>query len=121
MDFGIVDAGKIPLFDDIESDLQTMCIDAVLNRDSDNIVERLLEKCEEIRAEKSDGPKVKVLDEWRTKSVEERLSHALVKGIDKFVTEDAEEIRQNKEKYPLTLNIIEGPLMDGMNIVGDRF
>eukprot|EP01083_Nonionella_stella_P290608 988805_1 len=124
MDFGIVDAGKIPLFDDIESDLREMCIDAVLNRDPENIVERLLEKCELIKAEKETGggkAAQKKIDEWRTKSVEKRLSHALVKGIDKYVELDAEEIRHNKDKYPFTLNIIEGPLMDGMNIVGDRF
>merc|ERR1712190_443050 len=88
---------------------------------TENIVERLLDKCEAIRAEKTEPGKAKKVDEWRTKSVEERLSHALVKGIDKYVTDDAEEIRQDKDKYPYTLNIIEGPLMDGMNIVGDRF
>ncbi len=98
-----------------------MCIDAVLNRDPENIVERLLEKCELIKAEKETGggkAAQKKIDEWRTKSVKERLSHALVKGIDKYVELDAEEIRHNKDKYSFTLNIIEG---DGMNIVGDRF
>ena len=122
MDFGIVDAGRIPLFDDIENDLREMCIDAILNRDPDNIVERLLEKCELIKSEKeSGGNNKKKIDEWRTKSVEDRLSHALVKGIDKYINEDTEEARIKKDKYPFTLNIIEGPLMDGMNIVGDRF
>ena len=113
--------GKIPLFDDIESGLRSMCIDAVLNLDSANIVERLLEKCEAIKLEKTSGKLEKKIDEWRLESVEKRLSHALVKGIDKYVVSDAEEIRHNKEKYPFTLNIIEGPLMDGMNIVGHRF
>eukprot|EP00484_Ammonia_sp_Unknown_P030342 CAMPEP_0197032868 /NCGR_PEP_ID=MMETSP1384-20130603/11421_1 /TAXON_ID=29189 /ORGANISM="Ammonia sp." /LENGTH=1402 /DNA_ID=CAMNT_0042462583 /DNA_START=117 /DNA_END=4325 /DNA_ORIENTATION=- len=121
MDFGIVDAGGIPLYDDLESDLREMCIDAVLNRDPENIVERLLTKCELIKAEKETPGAAKKVDEWRTQSVEQRLAHALIKGIDKFVDQDVEEARQKKDKYPLVLNIIEGPLMDGMNIVGDRF
>eukprot|EP00485_Elphidium_margaritaceum_P001558 CAMPEP_0202687622 /NCGR_PEP_ID=MMETSP1385-20130828/3278_1 /ASSEMBLY_ACC=CAM_ASM_000861 /TAXON_ID=933848 /ORGANISM="Elphidium margaritaceum" /LENGTH=1417 /DNA_ID=CAMNT_0049342449 /DNA_START=17 /DNA_END=4270 /DNA_ORIENTATION=+ len=121
MDFGIVDAGGIPLFDDLESDLREMCVDAILNRDTDNIVERLLSKCEAIKAEGKGESVAKKLDEWRTLPVAKRLAHALIKGIDKYIDEDVEEARAQKENYPLVLNVIEGPLMDGMNIVGDRF
>ena len=98
-----------------------LCIDAVQNKDPENIVERLLEKCEAIKLEKVSGGAKKAVDEWRTQSVEERLKYALIKGIDKFIDEDAEECRIKKDLYPQTLHVIEGPLMDGMNVVGDRF
>ena len=62
-----------------------------------------------------------MVDDWKSKSVEERIEHALIKGIDKHIVEDTEEARQDKHKYPRPLNVIEGPLMRGMSIVGDLF
>ncbi|ETO29960.1 hypothetical protein RFI_07160 [Reticulomyxa filosa] len=118
MDFGIVNAGSLPVYDDIEKDLRDMCEDAVLCKDSDNIVERLLQKCEEIKAKRKGGQKNLEEEAWRKESAEKRLGHALVKGIDKYIDEDVEEARV---KYPSPLSVIEGPLMDGMNIVGDMF
>ena len=64
---------------------------------------------------------MEVVDDWKSKSVEERIEHALIKGIDKHIVEDTEEARQDKHKYPRPLNVIEGPLMRGMSIVGDLF
>lgn len=123
MDFGIVNAGALPIFEDIEIDLRNMCIDAVLNKDTDNIVERLLNKAELIKKEKVllKGGKIKKEEEWRKYNLKKRLGHSLVKGIDKYILKDVEEAFNDKKTYPRPLNIIEGPLMDGMNIVGDLF
>ncbi len=114
MDMGIVNAGLIEVYDEIPKDLLEHVEDVLLNRKPD-ATERLLAFAENV---KGDG-KVKVIDNsWRETSVEERLKHALVKGVVDFIEEDTEEARQ---KYDKPLHVIEGPLMDGMNVVGDLF
>ncbi|HEY2623918.1 MAG TPA: methionine synthase [Dyella sp.] len=115
MDMGIVNAGALMIYDDLPEDLRERVEDVVLNRRADG-TERLLEI-----AEKFKGKKGEVIVEnlvWREKPVRERLSHALVHGIDQFVTEDTEEARQLSTR---PLDVIEGALMDGMNVVGDLF
>ncbi|KAI8063784.1 methionine synthase [Gongronella butleri] len=117
MDMGIVNAGFLTVYDDIPKDLLQLCEDAVWNRDPD-VTEKLLEYA---KAHSKDAKKDEDQEEWRTWPVTERISHALVKGIMKHILEDTEEARQDKEKYPRALNVIEGPLMSGMNVVGDLF
>ncbi|KAI8093461.1 methionine synthase [Halteromyces radiatus] len=117
MDMGIVNAGFLTVYDDIPKDLLTLCEDAVWNRDPE-VTEKLLEYA---KAHSKDAKKDEDLEEWRTWPVTDRITHALVKGIMKFILEDTEEARQDKEKYPRALNVIEGPLMAGMNVVGDLF
>jgi 5-methyltetrahydrofolate--homocysteine methyltransferase len=114
MDMGIVNAGMIAVYDDIPKDLLELVEDVILNRRPD-ATERLTTFAEGI---KSKGKKVEEDLAWRKEPVEKRLAHALVKGIVDFIDQDAEEARQ-KSKRPL--DVIEGPLMDGMNIVGDLF
>lgn len=114
MDMGIVNAGQLELYEEIEPELLTAIEDVLWNR-HENATEKLIEVAERYKA----GGKVQVIDEsWRNESVQERLKHALIKGIDKYVEIDTEEARQ---LYPDPLHIIEGPLMEGMNIVGDLF
>ncbi len=114
LDMGIVNAGQIEVYDEINKELLERVEDVLLNRRPD-ATERMLEFAETV---KSKG-KVRVIDDtWRQGSVEERLSHALVKGIVEFVEADTEEARA---KYQSPLKVIEGPLMAGMNIVGDLF
>lgn len=114
MDMGIVNAGMIEVYDEIPKDLLEHVEDVLLNRRSD-ATERLLAFAEKVKG----SGKVKVEDnEWRKTTVEERLKHALVKGIVDYIEEDTEEARQ---KYDRPLHVIEGPLMDGMNVVGDLF
>lgn len=114
MDMGIVNAGQLEIYDQIEPQLRELCEDVVLNRRPD-ATERLVTFSETV---KSQG-KVTVKDEtWRKGTVEERLIHALVNGITDYIDEDTEEARV---KYPRPLHVIEGPLMDGMNVVGDLF
>ncbi len=114
LDMGIVNPGMLQIYDEIPKDLLERLEDLVLNRRPD-ATERLLEFAETIiGSEKKEEKK----DEWRELSLEERISHALVKGLPEFVDEDMEEALQ---KYSPALNIIEGPLMDGMNIVGNLF
>jgi 5-methyltetrahydrofolate--homocysteine methyltransferase len=112
---GIVNAGQLTIYEDIPADLRERCEDVVLARRAD-ATERLLEIAQSFKG----GASIKRGDdlEWRKLSVEERLQHALVKGLDEFVLEDTEEARL-KTKRPL--DVIEGPLMDGMNVVGDLF
>ncbi len=115
MDMGIVNAGAMPIYDELDPDLRERVEDVVLNRRRD-ATERLLEQ-----AEKYKGSKGKASTEdlsWREKPVRERLAHALVHGIDAYAEQDAEEARQQSAR---PLDVIEGPLMDGMNIVGDLF
>ena len=115
LDMGIVNAGQLEIYEEVPKDLLEKVEDVLLNRRSD-ATERLVELADTIKG----GGKTATVDTlaWRNAPVEERLSHALVKGIVDFVIEDTEEARQ---KYPSPLMVIEGPLMDGMNIVGDLF
>lgn len=116
MDMGIVNAGQIEVYDEISKELLELVEDALFNRRKD-ATERLTEYAEQVKAKvKNKIPLVQ--DEWRTKSVEERLKHALVKGITDFIISDTEEARQ---KFQKPLQVIEGPLMAGMNEVGDLF
>ncbi len=114
LDMGIVNAGMLEVYQEIAPELLERVEDVLLNR-RDDATERLVEFAETV---KNKG-KVIIKDEaWRQKPVEERLSHSLVKGIVEFLDGDVEEARQ---KYPRPIQVIEGPLMDGMNIVGDLF
>ncbi|AND68613.1 5-methyltetrahydrofolate--homocysteine methyltransferase [Dyella thiooxydans] len=115
MDMGIVNAGALMIYDDIPPELRERVEDVVLNRRPD-ATERLLEIAERFKAKK--GEVVVETLAWREKPVQERLAHALVHGIDQFVVEDTEEARQLSSR---PLDVIEGPLMDGMNVVGDLF
>jgi 5-methyltetrahydrofolate--homocysteine methyltransferase len=114
MDMGIVNAGQLIVYDEIEPELRALCEDVVLNRRPDS-TERLVTFAETVKAK----GKAEVKDEaWRSASVEERLKHALVNGITEYIDADTEEARQ---KYPKPLDVIEGPLMAGMDVVGDLF
>lgn len=115
MDMGIVNAGNLPLFIDIPKETLDFIEDVLFNRRAD-ATDRLLEYAQAHR--KGGAAKEKVVDEWRNAPVEERLKHSLIKGIDAFITEDTEEARL---KLPHPLEVIEGPLMSGMNVVGDLF
>ncbi len=115
MDMGIVNAGQLAIYDEIPLSLREPVEDVILNRRADG-TERLLEVAERYRGEA--GKKTEADLSWRETSVEERLQHALVKGITDFIVEDAEEARV---KLGRPLFVIEGPLMDGMNVVGDLF
>ncbi|MDR3681588.1 MAG: methionine synthase [Flavipsychrobacter sp.] len=114
MDMGIVNAGQLQVYDEIEPKLRELCEDVILNKRPD-ATERLVTFAETVQAK---GKEEKKDDLWRGTSVEERLRHALVNGITDFIDQDTEEARQ---KYPKPLDVIEGPLMDGMNVVGDLF
>ena len=114
LDMGIVNPGMLQIYDEIEPDLLKKVEDVVLNRHPE-ATEQLIEFAENV---KSEGKTQVKTDDWREKPVKERLSYSLVKGITDYIDEDAEEARQN---YPRSLEVIEGPLMDGMNIVGDLF
>ncbi len=114
LDMGIVNAGQLAVYEEIPKDLLELVEDVLLNRRPD-ATERLVNFAETV---KQKGKAVVKDDEWRKGTVEERLSHALVKGITDYIDRDTEEARQ---KYPKPLSVIEGPLMAGMNIVGDLF
>lgn len=117
MDMGIVNAGALPLYSDINAELLKLCEDLILNRDP-NATEKILKYAQtHSETEKT----VATVQDWRLESVESRLEHAIVKGIDQFVEADVEECRQNVTKFPRPLHIIEGPLMKGIGIVGDLF
>src|SRR5690606_9798632 len=117
MDMGIVNAGQLVVYDEIDPQLRTLCEDVILNRNNDNneATEKLLAFAETVKAK---GKEAKQDDAWRKLPVEERLRHALVNGITDYIDVDTEEARL---KYPKPLDVIEGPLMDGMNVVGDLF
>jgi 5-methyltetrahydrofolate--homocysteine methyltransferase len=116
MDMGIVNAGQLAVYDQIEPGLREACEDVVLNRRSDS-TERMLELAERFKG--AAGREAKERDlKWRDWSVEKRLEHALVNGITEFIEADTEEARLNAER---PLHVIEGPLMAGMNVVGDLF
>ena len=115
MDMGIVNAGQLDIYDEIDAELRELVEDVILNRRPDG-TERLLEAAERFK-----GSAVEAEDtvaQWRSLPVKERLQHALVKGIDDHIVEDTEEARLTSER---PLHVIEGPLMDGMNVVGDLF
>ncbi len=117
MDMGIVNAGQLVVYDEIEPTLRELCEDVLLNKNNNNneATEKLIVHAETVRAK----GKVEVKDEkWRNEPVEKRLAHSLVNGITDYIDADTEEARL---KYPRPLDVIEGPLMDGMNIVGDLF
>jgi 5-methyltetrahydrofolate--homocysteine methyltransferase len=117
MDMGIVNAGQLVVYDEIEPQLRELCEDVILNRNNENneATEKLIAFAETVKAK----GKAEVKDEaWRNALVEERLKHALINGITDYIETDTEEARQ---KYPKPLDVIEGPLMDGMNVVGDLF
>ncbi|HAS8137932.1 TPA: methionine synthase [Vibrio vulnificus] len=117
MDMGIVNAGQLEIYDNVPEKLREAVEDVVLNR-RDDATERLLEIAEEYRENAVGKQEDASALEWRTWPVEKRLEHALVKGITEFIVEDTEEARLNASK---PLEVIEGPLMDGMNMVGDLF
>lgn len=114
LDMGIVNAGMLQIYDEIPKDLLDLVEDVIFNRNND-ATEKLIEYAanvqQDVKIEKS-------VDKWREKPVEERLKHSLIKGLTDNIEEDVEEARQN---FDLALEIIEGPLMDGINVVGDLF
>ncbi len=114
MDMGIVNAGQLTVYEDIPKDLLERVEDVILNR-RDDATERLIEFAENLK--QKDSKQVR-REEWRDQPVEERIKHSLVKGIIDYIEDDTEEARQ---KAPAALQVIEGPLMDGMNVVGDLF
>ncbi|HEV3326176.1 MAG TPA: methionine synthase [Puia sp.] len=114
MDMGIVNAGQLVVYDQIEPQLKQLCEDVILNR-SPEATDQLLAFAETVKAKDKEEVKNEA---WREGSVEERLKHALVNGITEYIDADTEEARQ---KYPKPLEVIEGPLMAGMNVVGDLF
>ena len=116
MDMGIVNAGQLAIYEDIPAQLREAAEDVILNRRAD-ATERLLAMAEKHKGGGRQGSRTEDLA-WRSGSVEERLAHALVKGVDQFVIEDTEEARL---KFDRPIEVIEGPLMAGMNIVGDLF
>ncbi|KAK1793841.1 hypothetical protein P4O66_001567 [Electrophorus voltai] len=117
MDMGIVNAGSLPVYDDIDKELLQLCENLIWNRDPD-ATEKLLQYAQN---NVKGGRKVIQTDEWRNGSVEERLEYALIKGIDKYVVQDTEEARAQVGVYPRPLRVIEGPLMNAMKTVGDLF
>ncbi|OBX19214.1 methionine synthase [Erythrobacter sp. QSSC1-22B] len=119
MDMAIVNAGQLDVYDQIETELRTACEDVIMNRDPD-AGERLVALAERFRG--TDPVAEKQAAEWRSYPVAKRLEHALVKGIDAHVVDDTEEMRAATEAAGgRPIEVIEGPLMDGMNVVGDLF
>ncbi|MFL6757356.1 MAG: methionine synthase [Sphingomicrobium sp.] len=115
LDMAIVNAGQLDVYDAIDPELREACEDVIFDR-RDDATERLVVLAERFRG--SDPAEEKKAAEWRGWPVEQRLSHALVKGIDAHIVEDTEEARQ---AFARPIEVIEGPLMDGMNVVGDLF
>jgi 5-methyltetrahydrofolate--homocysteine methyltransferase len=115
MDMGIVNAGDLPVYDDIDAELREAVEDVILNRRKDS-TERLVNLAPKYKGEKSADKTTDTV--WRGLPVNDRLKHALVHGVDTFVVEDTEEARAAAAR---PLHVIEGPLMDGMNVVGDLF
>lgn len=116
LDMGIVNAGMLGVYDELNPELKEKCEAVVLNL-NDNATEELLELAEKLKGQNSNKGEVKV-DEWRSFPLEERISYAMVKGLDQYIEIDTEEART---KLGRPLNVIEGPLMDGMKIVGNLF
>src|SRR5206468_2493974 len=119
MDMGIVNAGQLDVYDAIDPELREACEDVILDRRpkaGGDSTERLIVLAERFKG--TDEAEEKKLAEWRSLPVGERLSYALVKGIDAHIVDDTEEARQ---EFARPIEVIEGPLMDGMNVVGDLF
>ena len=114
MDMGIVNASQLGVYDDIDKTLRDLCEDVLLNRNPES-TEKLVAYAETV---KSAGKELVLDDAWRKEPVNKRLEHALIKGLTEFIDEDVEEARQLVER---PIQVIEGPLMDGMNVVGDLF
>lgn len=117
MDMGIVNAGQLAIYDDLPAELRDAVEDVILNRRDDG-TERLLALAEKYRGGQGDASQEQQLAEWRSWAVAKRLEYALVKGITTFIEQDTEEARQ---QMPRPIEVIEGPLMAGMNVVGDLF
>lgn len=117
LDMGIVNAGQLAIYDDLPTDLRDAVEDVILNR-RDDATERLLELAERYRASKAGEDNQPQQAEWRGWAVDKRLEYSLVKGITEFIRQDTEEARQQAAK---PIDVIEGPLMAGMNVVGDLF
>jgi 5-methyltetrahydrofolate--homocysteine methyltransferase len=117
MDMGIVNAGQLVVYDEIEPELRNLCENVILNRNNDNneATDKLIAFAETVKAK---GKEIVKDEKWRNETVEKRLAHSLINGITDYIDADTEEARQ---KYARPLDVIEGPLMDGMNIVGDLF
>ena len=117
MDMGIVNAGQLVVYDEIEPNLRKLCEDVILNHNNDNneATEKLIAFADTVKTKGKENVKD---DAWRNTTVEERLKHSLVNGITDYIDADTEEARL---KYPKPLDVIEGPLMNGMNVVGDLF
>ncbi|MBN8816781.1 MAG: methionine synthase [Sphingomonas sp.] len=115
LDMAIVNAGQLDVYDTIDPELRTACEDVILNRDPE-AGDRLVALAEKFRG--TDAAAEKAAEEWRGWEVAKRLEHALVKGMDQYVVEDTEEARLQTAR---PIEVIEGPLMDGMNVVGDLF
>ncbi|MCG8707663.1 methionine synthase [Brenneria sp. 4F2] len=117
MDMGIVNAGQLAIYDDLPTELREAVEDVILNR-RDDATERMLDLAEKYRGSKSDDESTKPQAEWRSWPVKKRLEYSLVKGITEFIELDTEEARLESDR---PIEVIEGPLMDGMNVVGDLF
>jgi 5-methyltetrahydrofolate--homocysteine methyltransferase len=118
LDMGIVNAGQLAVYDDVPKELLDMCEDVLLDRRPD-ATERLVDFAESLKGQKTAGPQSAVdALAWRALPVQERLQHALVRGLTDFIDQDTEEVRQQLGR---PLDVIEGPLMAGMNVVGDLF
>jgi 5-methyltetrahydrofolate--homocysteine methyltransferase len=117
LDMGIVNAGQLAVYDEIEPQLKQLCFDVIFNKNNDNneATEKLTVFAETVKAK---GKVIEKDETWRKETVEKRLAHALVNGITDYIDIDTQEALA---KYPKPLDVIEGPLMDGMNIVGDLF
>ncbi len=117
MDMGIVNAGQLVVYDEIEPQLKTLCEDVILNRNNDDngATEKLIQFADTVKAK---GKETVKDESWRQEPVQKRMAHALVNGITDYIDADTEEARL---QYARPLDVIEGPLMDGMNIVGDLF
>ena len=117
MDMGIVNAGQLVVYDETEPQLKQLCEDVILNinNDDNGATEKLIVFAETVKAK---GKELVKDESWRNQEVEKRMEHALINGITEYIDADTEEARL---KYPKPLDVIEGPLMDGMNVVGDLF
>jgi 5-methyltetrahydrofolate--homocysteine methyltransferase len=117
MDMGIVNAGQLVIYDEIEPTLKQLCEDVILNQNNDDnqATEKLIVFAETVKAK---GKEIIKDESWRLETVEKRMEHALINGITEYIETDTEEARL---KYPRPLDVIEGPLMAGMNVVGDLF